>query len=171
MRPGVFRLVGLTVGVVLALVVLGVGAPAPAQQSSPISQAETTAPPAGHVGAESCKTCHEDQFTKFEHTRMGRLFLKQPRNMRERLACETCHGPGQKHVEAGGGKGVGEMITFVKTDKTPVARRNEVCTSCHAKGPHLFWKGSAHEARDVACASCHKVMDEVGRHNLAEAAV
>ena len=167
-RTKLVSLIGGAVAALLALVLLVRPWPAPAQPPAPGVEASL---PAGYVGAETCKGCHEDQFTKFEHTRMGRLFLKQPRNMRERLACETCHGPGQKHVEAGGGKGVGEMITFAKNDKTPVARRNEVCTSCHAKGLHLFWKGSAHEARDVACTSCHTVMEEVGPHNLARATV
>jgi hypothetical protein len=55
--------------------------------------------------------------------------------MRESLACENCHGPGQKHVEAGGGKGVGGLITFAKNDPTPVERRNETCTSYHNRGP------------------------------------
>jgi len=170
MRPDVLRLVGLPVGAAIALVVLGTRAPAPAQQSSPTSQAETTAPPAGYVGAETCKTCHEEQFTKFEHTKMGRLFLKQPRNMRERLACESCHGPGKAHAEAGGGKGVGGLVTFARTDKTPVEKRNAVCLTCHTKGARLFWQGSSHEARSVACTNCHKIMEDVSpRHQLARA--
>jgi DmsE family decaheme c-type cytochrome len=162
---------GLIVGAALAfvaVVVLVKPWPAPAQQ--PTAPGAGTELPAGYVGAETCKGCHADQFERFEHTKMGRLFLKQPRNMRERLACESCHGPGQKHVEAGGGRGVGGMITFAKNDPTPVAKRNEMCTTCHSKGPHLLWKGSAHEARDVACTNCHKVMEDVSpRHSLAKA--
>jgi DmsE family decaheme c-type cytochrome len=87
--------------------------------------------------------------------------------MMESLACETCHGPGQKHVEAGGGKGVGGMITFARNDKTPVDQRNAMCTTCHSKGPHLLWKGSAHDSRDVGCTGCHTVMHDVSpRHQL-----
>src|SRR2546426_143328 len=161
-------IVGLSVAVGAALllfVTLGRPWPAPAQQPP----ADASRPP-GYVGAETCKGCHEEAFKKFETTRMGRLFLKQPRSTTESLGCENCHGPGQKHVEAGGGKGVGGMITFAKSDKTPVDKRNAMCTTCHTKGPHLFWQGSAHEARGVACTGCHKVMDEVSpRHQLARA--
>jgi DmsE family decaheme c-type cytochrome len=144
--------------------------PGTAQPAAPAQQPPTQAPapetsqrplPEGYVGAETCKGCHEDAFRRFETTRMGRLFLKQPRNMMEGLACETCHGPGQKHVEAGGGKGVGGMITFARNDKTPVDQRNAMCTTCHSKGPHLFWKGSPHDSRDVGCTGCHRVMEAV----------
>jgi DmsE family decaheme c-type cytochrome len=137
------------------------------------AQAQRGAPPgelpSGYAGAETCKGCHEDAFHAFETTKMGRLFLKQPRDQRERLACETCHGPGKAHADAGGGKGVGGLISFAKNDPTPVDRRNAVCTACHSKGPHLFWKGSAHESRDVACTSCHRVMENISaRHQLAK---
>jgi DmsE family decaheme c-type cytochrome len=102
---------------------------------------------------------------------MGRLLLKHPRNMIEKLGCETCHGPGKAHVEGGGGKGKeAKLITFAKDDPTPVARRNEVCLTCHTKGARVFWKGSPHESRDVACTSCHRVMDTVStRSQLAKA--
>jgi DmsE family decaheme c-type cytochrome len=138
--------------------------PSEAQQPPPKPAAAAPAAvalPQGYAGADACKQCHEDQFKLFEQTKMGRLFLKHPRNAEERLACETCHGPGKAHVDAGGGKGVGNMITFAKNDKTPVDKRNASCLSCHTKGARLFWQGSAHETRDVACTSCHKVMTDV----------
>jgi hypothetical protein len=128
-------IVGLTVVIGSALLLaalLGSPWPAPAQQPVPAQQPPAEASlPAGYVGAETCKGCHEEAFAKLETTRMGRLFLKRPRNTTESLACENCHGPGQKHVEAGGGKGVGGLITFAKNDKTPVEQRNAACTSCH----------------------------------------
>src|SRR5262252_2102941 len=152
--------VGLSFGAaftLLLLVVLTRPWPAPAQQPPAQPPAAEASLPAGYVGAETCKGCHEEAFHKFETTRMGRIFLKQPRNTSERLACESCHGPGQAHVDKGGGKGAGNLITFAKNDPTPVEKRNAVCLTCHTKGPRVFWQGSAHEARDVACTSCHKV--------------
>jgi DmsE family decaheme c-type cytochrome len=155
--------------VLLALIALVIPSSAPAQKAPASPPA---ALPQGYVGAESCKNCHADQFEKFSHTKMGRLFLKQPRNSKEGLACETCHGPGKAHAESGGDKRAPGLITFAKNDKTPVDQRNQVCLTCHNKGTHLFWQSSAHEARDVACTSCHKVMEDVSpRHQLAKPTV
>jgi DmsE family decaheme c-type cytochrome len=122
----------------------------------------------GYVGAETCKGCHEDQFAKFSRTRMGRLFLHAPRSEQERLACENCHGPGKGHVEAGGGKG--NIIAFSKKDPTPVGQQNAMCLSCHEKTARLFWQGSPHESRDVACTNCHRVMEDMSpKFQLAKA--
>lgn len=139
---------------------------------SPITPAVTTSPPKAedYVGAETCKSCHEESYAKFSHTKMGRLFLNHPRDASEKNACETCHGPGRAHVEAGGGKGVGGLITFAKNDHTPVEQRNQVCLGCHGRGNRLFWSGSAHDSREVACTSCHKVMTDITpRAQLAKA--
>ncbi|MBI2014779.1 MAG: DmsE family decaheme c-type cytochrome [Candidatus Rokubacteria bacterium] len=131
--------------------------PAPAQTAP-----AAAAPPPGYVGAETCKGCHPDQFERFSATTMGKLFLKHPRTAKEALACETCHGPGKAHVEAGGGKGAqAKLITFSKADPTPVEQRNAVCLQCHQKTARLLWKGSAHESRLAkatvidTCAQCH----------------
>ena len=134
--------------------------------------AQTTPPPRpvalpqpgtdGYVGAETCQGCHAEAFAKFASTRMGRLFLHHPRNDLERAACENCHGPGKAHVEAGGGKGVGGMITFRKNDPTPLETRNGVCVQCHQRGPHLLWPGSAHE---VARRRLHELPQGDGEHH------
>jgi DmsE family decaheme c-type cytochrome len=165
-------LVGSAVPAVFVLVLAVRPAPAPAQSApaSPAAPSTTTeAPPPemlpGYVGAEVCKTCHEEAFQKFSRTRMGRLFLHQARNTTEKLGCENCHGPGQAHVDSGGGKGVGGMITFAKNDPTPVEKRNQMCLTCHTKGNRVFWTGSAHDSRDVACTGCHKVMEDQSPHN------
>jgi DmsE family decaheme c-type cytochrome len=138
-------------------------AESPARAAAPpAAQAPAAPPDGGYVGAETCKACHEEAFNKFSHTKMGRLFLKQPRNNLERMACETCHGPGRDHVDqGGGGKGKDpKLITFAKNDRTPIEQRNQVCLTCHTKGARVFWKGSAHEGRDVACTNCHTVMEQ-----------
>jgi DmsE family decaheme c-type cytochrome len=165
---------GITSAAVVLCVGVLLGLPFSSRAQQPAKPAATAAAPSdsnsNYVGAETCKGCHEDQFNKFSKTRMGRLFLLQARTPQEANACETCHGPGKAHVDAGGGKGKGGLITFAKNDKTPVEKRNEVCLSCHTKGARIFWKGSAHESRDVACTNCHKVMETVSeKGQLAQA--
>lgn len=137
---------------------------APAQPAVP-APSTAAAPPPGYVGAEVCKGCHEEAYQRFSHTRMGRLFLLQARNTTEKLGCENCHGPGEAHVNAGGGKGVGGIISFLKDDPTPIDKRNQMCLTCHTKGNRLFWSGSAHNARDVACTNCHTLMENHSLHN------
>ena len=34
---------------------------------------------------------------------------------------------------------------------------NQACLSCHTKSPHTLWQGSAHDARNLACSTCHSV--------------
>ena len=105
------------IGAIGATALLLFPTPAAAQKAP----AATAALPDGYVGAETCKGCHQDQFERFSATTMGKLFLKHPRTAKEALACETCHGPGKTHVEAGGGKGAqAKLITFSKADPTPV---------------------------------------------------
>lgn len=136
--------------------------------SSPPSVALPTGPPEAYVGAETCKLCHEPQFAKFSHTKMGRLFLHLPRNEKERQACENCHGPGKTHVESGGATVM--PVSFTKKDRNPVELRNAVCLQCHERTARLLWRGSSHESRDVACTNCHKVMEDVSpKSQLAKA--
>src|SRR5437667_312516 len=159
MRPGVFRLVGLTVGVVLALVVMDTRAPAPAQQSSPTSQAETTAPPAGYVGAESrnvaCTNCHtimEDVSPRHQLARATEIetcgtchIQKRAQQMRSshmplregKMTCTSCHNP---HGTA--------TPTLLKE-----VSLNDTCYACHAekRGPFLW----VHAPVNESCANCH----------------
>jgi DmsE family decaheme c-type cytochrome len=160
----VVAITGGALGVLAGAALLAVPAPAPAQR--PAAVAAAAAQPAtgsaaeGYIGAEACKGCHEDSYHRFAETRMGRLFLKQPRTAVERTACESCHGPGKAHADAGGGKGrEAKLITFAKDDPTPIDQRNAVCLSCHTKGNRVFWQGSPHDSRDLGCTSCHRVME------------
>ena len=142
-------------------IILGLPLSSRAQQPAKPAAAASAPADSNYVGAETCKGCHEEAFSTFSKTRMGRVFLFQARSPQEANACESCHGPGKAHVDAGGGKGKGGLITFARNDPTPVEKRNAVCLDCHAKGARLFWKGSTHESRDVACTNCHKIMEAV----------
>ena len=81
---------------------------------------------------------------------------------RRRSGCENCHGPGQAHAEAGGEKGKGgAMITFARDDKTPIEKRNAICLSAATpRATASSGRAARTSARDVACTSCHKVMED-----------
>lgn len=159
----------LTVVILLALLAVTASAiagqlansevkPAPAQE-----QAKPAAPSGAdgdYVGSETCITCHQDQEHRFKNTIMGKVMLGNPRTPLEARGCEACHGPGKAHVEAGGGKD-SIPIRFGKDSKNSVAEQNATCLDCHSRGNHLFWKGSPHESRGMACVNCHQVKQEV----------
>jgi DmsE family decaheme c-type cytochrome len=117
---------------------------------------------ATYVGSQVCTGCHANQSARFGQTVMGKIFLKNPRNAQEKAGCETCHGPGSAHVAAGGGRGVGGMISFRADDPTRTAEdNNAICLQCHEKGKRTLWRGSTHETRGLACTNCHTIMTNV----------
>jgi len=121
-----------------------------------------------YVGSEVCKACHAPAFEKFSQTMMGKIFLFNARTLREKQACESCHGPGSNHVAAGGGKGVGGMITFRK-EAEPANVQNGACLQCHERGIQTYWQASPHASRGLTCTTCHSVMEKTtDRHQLAK---
>lgn len=112
--------------------------------------------PATAVGMKVCLTCHADQATQFGYTLMGRL-MKQGK-----MDCEVCHGPGSAHVKAGGGVGVGGIISFRPDDTSRTADdNNAICLGCHKRGERTNWDGSVHEERGLQCSNCHTIMKSV----------
>jgi DmsE family decaheme c-type cytochrome len=132
----------------------------------PLWSAESKPPQkATYAGTEVCKACHAAQVETFGKTLMGRIFLKSPRNDMEKQSCENCHGPGGAHVAAGGGKGVGGMISFRKDAGESTGAQNQSCLQCHERGLRVYWKGGPHESGDVSCTNCHKMMVKVSEKN------
>jgi DmsE family decaheme c-type cytochrome len=120
---------------------------------------------ATYVGSAKCKTCHAALDAEFDKTLMGKI--NKTARGRGKFECENCHGPGSEHVRLGGGRGVGGILSFGKTDPRPVAEQNAVCLACHQRGERTYWAGSVHETRNLACTNCHTVMRNVSRkHNL-----
>jgi DmsE family decaheme c-type cytochrome len=102
---------------------------------------------AGYVGAETCLGCHDNKANMGAHGR-----VVDPRTPMATLGCETCHGPGQAHVD-----GLGDTALIRNPAKLTPAEVSETCTSCHNRGEHAFWEGSQHEGRDVSCTTCHSM--------------
>jgi DmsE family decaheme c-type cytochrome len=105
---------------------------------------------AGYVGAETCKTCHEDLYNNWEKTPHWKTTL-DTKGGPSRQGCEGCHGPGLAHVEGGGDK------TKIFIFKDHSAREiDDRCLTCHAGGvQHMDAINSVHTKNDVSCISCH----------------
>lgn len=73
-------------------------------------------------------------------------------------SCTSCHGTSDAHADSKTAVRPAPDRTFTKNSKTSVEDRNEACLTCHEKdAKRSHWAGSIHDARDVACASCHTV--------------
>ena len=119
-------------------------APAAAQPS-----AAPQAPPSGYAGTDTCVSCHTDQETSLKGTAHSQA--KNPRSPAAGHGCESCHGPGQAHVD----DDAKEKILKFK-EMTP-AQSSATCLSCHNRGNHAGWEGSGHERRNLSCTTCHSV--------------
>ena len=129
-----------------------VAAQPPATASAP----EQKAPPsgqqaAGFVGDDTCLTCHEDQSKGYQGSPHARTM--NPRTPAGKQGCESCHGPGQAHVDAGDGTGI------KSPKRMKPAEVSELCTTCHNRESHSEWDGSKHDSRNMSCATCHSVHD------------
>jgi DmsE family decaheme c-type cytochrome len=114
-----------------------------------------------YVGSASCESCHRPEMLGFAATPRGELILEYPRTPLERLGCEGCHGPGSQHVAVEGRERTPGFLYFDRNDPAPIVVRNAACLQCHEGAGRMYWPGSAHEARDVACTDCHRVMTDV----------
>ena len=126
----------------------GLVVPRPGREATARAARVSQPQPGGYVGADVCLECHEEQ-ADINRTAHGRA--ANPRTPAAAQGCETCHGPGQAHVDDDDG---GHILRFGDTKVDP-RTGNEACLSCHTKGPHALWEGSAHDARNMSCASCH----------------
>jgi DmsE family decaheme c-type cytochrome len=124
--------------------------PVAAPPGQPAAKTGKPAAAGGHVGDdETCITCHEKQTLKgTPHDR-----AKDLRTPAAHGGCESCHGPGQAHVDADDNKGHIRIFTR----KADARDTNATCLSCHGRGTHALWDGSPHDARNLSCATCHSV--------------
>jgi DmsE family decaheme c-type cytochrome len=105
------------------------------------------------VGSEVCKTCHPDvwlNFFKNPHYKSIASGKEPP----ERTGCEGCHGPGQQHVAARGGKATIPHAFSLMGPRGTL----DACLACHGKDfPRVNIRRSQHSLADVACTSCHSI--------------
>ncbi|MFH2201837.1 MAG: DmsE family decaheme c-type cytochrome [Elusimicrobiota bacterium] len=113
---------------------------------------------AEYVGAETCVGCHDAKGASYKDSLHGRK-LPITKKVTYEKSCETCHGPGSKHVAAGGDKTDPGFKTIGKP-------KSEDCMKCHKGGETMMWDISSHAQADLSCNTCHSVHEGKGRKNL-----
>ncbi len=107
----------------------------------------------GYLGSETCKDCHEDFYKAFKKDTPHWKSMVNPKAPEEKKGCESCHGPGEKHVEA---EGKGFVLSF-KEDKN-AKDRSDACLRCHTKNRKFFqFDRGVHKLSAVGCNDCHKI--------------
>src|SRR5688500_4168762 len=128
----------------IALVVfLGVAVLTASPQGSPRTETQVPTPiaVAEYVGTETCLGCHEGLDRAINQTVHGKA--AHPRSPAAAQGCESCHGPGSRHIED-----PADDTAIRKFTRMAPRDVGETCLTCHTKTPHTMWEGSAHDARN-----------------------
>jgi DmsE family decaheme c-type cytochrome len=107
-------------------------------------------PPAQYVGTDTCLGCHEDMTKGLADTPHWKK--AHPNSPAANMGCESCHGPGSRHIED-----PTDDTTIIKFSKVSPREASAQCLTCHTKATHALWDGSTHDARKLACTTCHSV--------------
>ena len=102
-------------------------------------------PGATFVGSKACADCHEPITRDFKTSDHARLMAKGKNA--ENVGCESCHGPGSKHVASGGA-----AHTIVNPNDSP-----ETCFQCHLEIRAKFNLPHHHPVLEgeIHCSNCH----------------
>jgi predicted CXXCH cytochrome family protein len=153
------KLVLVTAWVVSGLLFLGLGPlsrSARADRTEQKAWAKDSTNPDDYVGSAACQTCHQQEFTNFSKTEHGRL-AEAGKWRGEKQGCETCHGPGKAHIDAGGD------VTKIKSFASLSPKQlSDTCLQCHAgKEEHNNYRRGEHYRNDVGCTTCHSPHGEI----------
>jgi hypothetical protein len=131
----------MAAAVALALLPAAVGA----VQQLPVSAAD-------YVGEETCLSCHPTRSYKGT----AHALATNARTPASTHGCESCHGPGKLHVDAGG-----DTAKIRNPGTLPVREGNDICATCHDRA-HPAVAGTVPDRRDTGCATCHSVHSPKG---------
>jgi predicted CXXCH cytochrome family protein len=132
-------------------------------------------PGATYVGNRACFDCHTNITRIFPSSPHARVHVESAKLVGQ-AGCESCHGPGSKHIEAGGGRGkfivnpgkdpsacfqchLQTQAEFRLPQHHPVVEGKMNCVQCHdPHGADIFKRSSglAMARLNESCAQCHR---------------
>ncbi len=111
-----------------------------------------------YVGEDTCVQCHADQSEHYAKTAHADL-KNEPSWEGKVVGCESCHGPGKAHVEAGGDKSLIRNL-----GKESPKQISDTCLECHAgREEHNNFRRGEHWRNDVGCTDCHSSHEAPGQ--------
>ena len=136
---------------------------------------------AHYVGNKTCADCHTNIARHFPGSPHARFQKNDDPKWAGMAGCESCHGPGSKHVAAGGGRG--QFIVNPGKDPAscfqchleihaqfnlpqhhPVLEKKMNCVQCHDPHGREIMKpsgGLAMARLNQQCAQCHRAQSRV----------
>ena len=144
-RRGFKRLFAAGVGILFTLTVAALSNSCSTVSRQAISPPQV--PGASYVGNKACAYCHTNYTRVFAASPHARIHFEASALLRD-AGCESCHGPGSKHVEVGGGRGK----FIVNPGKDPAA-----CFECHLETHAQFNLPQHHAVIEgkMNCVQCH----------------
>lgn len=102
---------------------------------------------ATYVGDKACADCHANISRAFPSSPHARVRLSEA-HIEGGQGCESCHGPGSKHIAAGGGHGK----FIINPGQQP-----EACFQCHLSVNADFHLPKHHPVLEgrMSCVQCH----------------
>lgn len=108
---------------------------------------------------EACKTCHEETFEAFKKENPHYQTILDPKLPVEKKGCESCHGPGRKHLNKEEG--------FISFKDKNAKIRSDPCLKCHQREKTFFqFNRGVHKLSAVGCNDCHQIHKSPAAKNL-----
>lgn len=129
---------------VLALLAAALGAASAGPAKTPPSNTAAAQTAANYVGESTCLSCHDTKSYKGT----AHALTANDKTPASTHGCESCHGAGKDHVDAGG-----DTSKIVNPSKQSPQKASETCVTCHDRTKHALWAGSQHDQRNVGWPS------------------
>lgn len=108
---------------------------------------------ASYVGSSKCAECHVTEAGFFSGSRHERSYFYGAQSN----GCESCHGPGSKHVES---VDAADIVNKADLSRINAAGQSSLCLSCHQSNFRAIksWQMSDHARGGLSCWDCHQSM-------------